>query len=343
MARLKKRGKIRFNFGGIILGAIAIAAVVGFIWVQNGYTYINKITYENNLIPRQFTGYKIAHLSNIDNERLDLVSKLKDTKVDMIIVSGGIVDADGGFSNSIKVLDELTSIAPTYYVLQKQDMQYKNDIIASTKASYINGNSVTIESKDVNVMDYINYNCDAGMIKEIEKNTEESQAYIKYIEQALVNDKNKTIEILGMDCHSENIYDDFDMLYSVLDNTSSLSISALGNISKYKDIEEFGDLGVEVYLAGGTYGLKNHIAEFDGTDQDISYGSSKIFSTAGICKEVPNTRRFFNFREIQIIELDDGLIYKRNPLERFFGIFVEDVGTVFDRDDGFKEHTYDYE
>ena len=45
MARLKKSGKTKFNFVGLLLLVITIVLLVGFIWIQNGYVYINNITY----------------------------------------------------------------------------------------------------------------------------------------------------------------------------------------------------------------------------------------------------------------------------------------------------------
>lgn len=339
MARLKTTGRIRFNFGALILPILAIGLLIGFIWIQNGYTYVNHITYENKVIPRQFTGYKIAHLSNIDNESTDVVSKIKDEDIDMIVVSGGLTDTNGNFSNSIEVLNSLSNIAPTYYVLQGNDIEYKDQIVSNTNAIYLNGKGITIQSDDISAMDYINYTSDEGVIKEIKEGTEESKEYIAYIEKVLAEDKNKTIELLGIDCYSENIYDDFEMIYEATDNTSVFTMSVLGNISRYKNM---GELDIEMYLAGGTYGLKEYIPEFDGTMQDVSQGIAKIFNTAGICKNIPNTRRFLNLREVQIIELSDGMVYKRNPLERFFDIFVKDVGTIFDNDGGFKEYTHYY-
>lgn len=341
MARLKKSGRLRFNFGALVLPILTIVTVVLFIWVQNGYTYINNIKYESNSIPRQFTGYKIAHISNIDNESVDAVSKLKDQDVDIIVVSGGLVDANGNFNKSIEVLNNLNDIVPTYFVLQTKDMEYKDQIVSATNATYLNGNGITIQSEDISTMDYIKYTSDKGVIKEIEKDTDKSKEYVEYIEGVLKEDKDKTIELLGIDCHSENIYDDIDMIYESTDNTSVLTISALGDISKYKKLCEIDT--VNIYLSGGTYGLKDYIPEFDGTLQDISEGVAKIFNTAGVCKEIPDTRRFFNLREIQIIELSDGLVYKRNPLEQLFGLFVTDVGTIFDNDNGFKEYEYKYD
>lgn len=340
MARLKKRGKVKFNFIGLLLIILAIVAVVGFIWIQNGYTYINNITYKDVSIPRQFTGYKIAHIANIDNEKINIASKLEKEEVNIIVISGGLVDTDGNYNNSVKLLNELNNVAPTYFVLQSQDMTYKDEIISSTSAKYLNGDGITIESAHVDVMDYIEYACDTGMISEIKKDTDESKQYIKYIEQVLEEDKNKTIELIGMDCHSENIYDDLDMIYPVFNNTSEITMSLLGNINR---CSELGEIGVEIFFAGGTYGLKNYNQNFDGTLNDKSFGAAKVFSTAGICKEIPDTRRFMNLKEIQIITLDDNKIYKRNPLERFFGIFVKDVDSLFEGDEGFKEHKYQYE
>lgn len=334
--RLKRGASKGSKIYGIVTLIIIVGAVLGFIWAQTGLLLVNDITYSSFNLPRQYSGYKIAHVSNIDNERQHVASKIKSDKPDLIVVSGGLVDAKGKYNNTIKELNELEKIATTVFVAQEKDLDYIDEIISETDAAYFDGNELTLESKGLTAEEYVELHCDDGMLKEIEEGTDEAEKYMQYIEDELEKSKDEIIQIMGVNGFNENIYDTKDEIFAIQNFDSNYRILLFGN---YKDSVNLNDSGLSIVLSGGTYGVKNSTKYTDGA---MTVNGYQLFLSPGVCSDIPESRRFMNFAEVQMITLHDGMIYRRNLLERFIDIFMKDTGTIFDNDGGFTEHKYEY-
>ena len=338
--RLKRGAKINDRIYPIITIIVLAVLTVGFVWAQTNLLLVKEITYSSINIPRQYSGYKIAHISNIDNERQHLASKLKNKDVDIIIVSGGLVDSKGKYDKTIKELDELNKVADTFFVAQEQDIQYIDDIASETDAVYLVGKNVILPEIKITADEYIKLHCDDGITKQIEEGTDEAKKYVEYIAQELEKSKDERLQLVGVNGHNENIYDTKDELYALSDYSSSYRLLAFGN---YKDADELTDTGVNIVMTGGTYGVIDELPIKDGS---VTAGDYQLFVSPGVCKSIPKNvgeKRFMNFTEIQIINLHDGMIYKRNPLERFIDLFMNDTGTIFDNDGGYSTYTYRYD
>ncbi|MBO5388656.1 MAG: hypothetical protein J6A59_11030, partial [Lachnospiraceae bacterium] len=46
---------------------------------------------------------------------------------------------------------------------------------------------------------------------------------------------------------------------------------------------------------------------------------------------------------IHSITLSDGSVSEKNLLEKFLGLFISDVDTIFENDGGFKDYRYEYD
>lgn len=338
MAKRLKRGTSKaINLVHVVLIIAAILAVITFILSQTKYLNITDIKLSSDTIPRQYSGYKIAHISDLDNENTGVVQKTSKSKPDLILVSGGLVDKNGNCQNSIKTLNSLSNIAPTYFVLQPEEIEYESDIVQNTSATYLNNSSITLPAREMTVERYINENCDKGIIKEVKKNTEDAQEYVKYIQEQLDKDEAKTIQICGLNGAESNIYDTLDKLYELEKKEKAYNrILLLGN---NKVADQFKDSGVNTVLTGNTYGIKENNKYYKDANTVYNY---TLLVSRGACSNIPNNKRFMNFREIQMITLSDGQVYKRNPLERFIEIFVKDTGTIFDNDGGFNKTVTEY-
>jgi len=94
---------------------------------------------------------------------------------------------------------------------------------------------------------------------------------------------------------------------------------------------------VDLVICSGTYGIHEN---YGSGVYDIS--DYTLITSSGVCKNIPNDDRFLNYPEVQILTLSDNKVYKRNALERFLDNFIQETGTVFDNDGGFKNHVTNY-
>ena len=337
--RLKKGTSKGSKIYPILTGVILAASVVGFIWAQTNLLVVKDITYSSIHLPRQYSGYKIAHISNINNERQHLASKLKGKDVDIILVSGGLVDDKGKYDKTLKELDELAKITDTLFVGQEDDMEYIDEIADETDAVYLLNKNVLLPEMDLTAAEYIEMHCDDGIKKQVDADTDEAQKYMEYIEGELEKSKDLRIQVLGVNGHNENIYDTKDEIFAASNYDAEYKILLFGN---YKEAANLTDSGASIVLTGGTYGVEEVAGIKDGS---VTSGDYQLFVSPGVCKDIPKSiggKRFMNFTEVQVITLHDGMVYKRNPLERFIDIFMNDTGTIFDNDGGYQVYKYNY-
>lgn len=100
---------------------IAILFAAFGIWIA--YTNDNiEVSYydvKDDLIPDEFDGFKIAHVSDLHNRDWDGRAEdlIAAEKPDIVVVTGDMVDSsDRYFDNSLNFLKEAVKIAPVYYV-----------------------------------------------------------------------------------------------------------------------------------------------------------------------------------------------------------------------------------
>lgn len=105
----------------IIIFTIIIAILL-FLYLQNNMITTTNITVQSSNLPKTFNGYKIVHLSDLHNKTFgkgqkSLIRKIKKTKPDLIVFTGDLIDSRRyNEEPSIKLMKEITKIAPVYYV-----------------------------------------------------------------------------------------------------------------------------------------------------------------------------------------------------------------------------------
>ena len=117
--KLSKRKK------AVIFISVSLSVILALaIWIAWGNTAleINTYKFEHSDIPKSFSGFRIAQISDLhdaeigeNNERL--ISMLKDAAPDIIVITGDFIDSrrtDVG--HSLDLARELVKIAPCYYV-----------------------------------------------------------------------------------------------------------------------------------------------------------------------------------------------------------------------------------
>ena len=212
MAKLKSKKMRNSNFGDTVttffLWFIPIVIIVSFIWAQNNYITVSMNTFESESMPKKFVGYSIVQVSDLDNSSKvsKVVSKTKELKPDIIVLTGGYYDKNGNCNNSVKTVTELAKIAPTYYVTSPDD---KEDCLASTGAINASNTLVRIEPEQLTAEQFIKKNYGDDIINKAKSGDKKSSEYVKYIEEELSksSDGQMALSLIGLtsDSTSENV------------------------------------------------------------------------------------------------------------------------------------------
>lgn len=109
----------------LIISAVLLTLILALIiWTVWGNTalQINQYTISSDSLPSAFDGYRIAHISDLHNTEIGdnndkLISMLKDTKPDIIAITGDIIDSrNTNVDIALKFAERAVQIAPCYYV-----------------------------------------------------------------------------------------------------------------------------------------------------------------------------------------------------------------------------------
>ncbi|SDK91364.1 hypothetical protein SAMN05660472_02235 [Natronincola ferrireducens] len=101
---------------------ILMINLVLFLYFQNNMITTREITIQSYKLPQVFENYKIVHLTDLHGksfgkEQKTLVKKIKKAQPDLIVFTGDLVDSRRyNEEHSIKLIKEITEIAPVYYV-----------------------------------------------------------------------------------------------------------------------------------------------------------------------------------------------------------------------------------
>lgn len=101
-----------------------VILLVTVIWIAWGNTALelNAYTISSNKLPESFSGYRIAHVSDLHNAEFGennalLLEMLKEAEPDMIAITGDLVDSyHTDIQVGIEFAQQAAQIAPTYYV-----------------------------------------------------------------------------------------------------------------------------------------------------------------------------------------------------------------------------------
>lgn len=300
-----------------------IIFVIALLFMRNNMLFTKNFMYKSLTIPKQFNGYKIVHINNIKNKTSGIIGKTKKCKPDLILVTGSLSN-NGKANGSIKLLNELGSIAPTYYVLGDNDDSSITSQI--TNANYIGSNDEVISKNlDISTEDYIKLTYGNSILDLANDGDEQANAYIQYIEDKIAEDSNKTLKITGIEAYNNPDLADKEMIKSTSKGVSEVNIVLSSSAYCFDTIYNYSvDMMLTGYSQDDEGNLKN-VQEEMGTTLLVSNG---------ITGKAPYS--------IQCITLSDGTLNDDNPLEKFLGLFIKDVGTIFDNDGGFQEYRHTY-
>lgn len=314
---------------------ILVVAIIAFVWAQTHLVINTEYIYEDKSIPKSLVGYNIIHISDLKNTKLNIIRNVRKADADIIVITGGYLDSNGNSGNTEKLVKDLVKIAPVYYICNPVD----EDVLKDTGAINIADKNVELTVEAKTAEQFIKETYGDNILKKASANDKLSMQYIEYITQSLLDTANAKINLFGLDNYTEDggMYKARDKAYEILlDSDADYDIALLGNIGL---LSEVCKAEIDMLMFGGTYGT-NQISNKYIKGMYANQGTH-IFVSNGIATP-KGTFRFMNFPSVQIITLSDGTIEDNNPLEKFLGYFIKDVGTIFDNDGGFQEHVYEY-
>ena len=106
----------------ILISIILLFLVSLYLYYENNCLQVSNYIIECNRIPRDFNGFKIAQISdfhNTNSKKLtnDLVEEIKDSKPNIIVLTGDLIDSNKTDVNiAISFVKKINDIAPIYYV-----------------------------------------------------------------------------------------------------------------------------------------------------------------------------------------------------------------------------------
>lgn len=335
---LKDIPTARWIFGWVIRIAMLIALVAALIWSQNNLLLTKTKIFTAQNIPKTFVGYNVVHVSDLHNTSLNVVSKVSKLNPDLILVTGGYTDDHGGFNKSVSIINKLSSIAPTYYILGESDEIVSSQIISNISgATLIEGDTVVIPSPQVNETEFIDTYIGSRIIGLADKGNQDALDYIQYTRDSLAEDSNLVLQVTGVpyDQSEDTI---IEYIYDLIGTDKSIfEIVLTGNAHLFDTISK---ADIDMVFTGSVHGDKTKYPPYtkgiyakDGTTMVLSGGIGNIDGYSS---------RIFNFPEITSLTLSDGTIKDENPIEKVLGYLMPDVNTRFDNDGGFTEHRYSY-
>ena len=110
--------------GIIVLTVLTIVLLTLVVWTVWGNTALelNTYTIKSEKLPENFSGYRIAHISDLHNAEMGkdnekLLSMLREAEPDIIAITGDLIDSrNTNIEIALNFAEETAKIAPCYYI-----------------------------------------------------------------------------------------------------------------------------------------------------------------------------------------------------------------------------------
>lgn len=337
--KLKRSSTTSQKIWGIARLVLLVLLIIWLFWSQNNMIFTKDYIYTSQRVPKTFVGYTIVNVSDIHNSGINVAGSVKGCKPDIILVSGGLTDDNGKYSNSVKTLEKLAKIAPTYYVLGDNDLEHADEILNSVGNGPIFIEDVALEV-DTPVIDesaFIKKYIGNKIVNDSNNEDEDAIQYIEYTKEKLKKDANATLMISGIP-YGEKSNGLVDKIYDIIGTDKSVFQVCIANQASLFDSISKAD--IDIVFSGETHGDKNIVPGY--SKGIYAKSGTTLFLNGGIGNLNGYSKRIFNYPEIISVTLSDGTIKNENPLEKFLGLFINDVKTKFDNDEGFKTYVFEY-
>jgi predicted MPP superfamily phosphohydrolase len=101
---------------------ILVMLLLIFLWLQNNWIQVININFSSSKLHDNFNGYKILQISDLHSKNFGknqniLISKVKNIKPDLIVITGDLIDIrTTDDKNVIGLISGIKSIAPIYFI-----------------------------------------------------------------------------------------------------------------------------------------------------------------------------------------------------------------------------------
>lgn len=120
----------------LILLGVTVLVIIGWVAWTNIHFTTTHYTIDNNKIPKDFYGYKIAVVSDLHNHDWNgaLASQLERENPDMIVITGDLVDSSHtNLDIAMEFIHEAIDIAPIYYITGNHEAWLENYDVLSKR------------------------------------------------------------------------------------------------------------------------------------------------------------------------------------------------------------------
>ncbi len=185
----------------IVLTVLTIVLLILIVWTVWGNTAIelNTYTIKSEKLPESFSGYRIAHISDLHNaevgkDNVKLLAMLREAEPDIIAITGDLIDSrNTDIEIALHFAEEAVKIAPCYYItgnhearvseynIMKSNLSELGVIVLSDARIELEKNGQTISVWGVDdpsfQTDYLFGDAETVMRTKLQTLTSENEAY----------------------------------------------------------------------------------------------------------------------------------------------------------------------
>ncbi len=144
-----------------VITSILLALIIWTLW-GNTALELNTYTISSNRLPKEFDGYRIAHVSDLHNTEIGkdnrkLISMLKEAQPDIIAITGDLIDSrKTKIDIAIKFAEEAVKIAPCYYITGNHearvaDYEYLKHVLEEIGVNVLEDEQVPLKKGDAEI------------------------------------------------------------------------------------------------------------------------------------------------------------------------------------------------
>lgn len=334
--KTKKMKHTSVQFSDFVWWIIRIGIIVAIIFgiVQFFSGSVVHVEFASNSLPKQFVGYKIANVTCIHNKNNNkIISGIRKSNPNIIVVSGGIADVNGNIQTSLRVLNQLQNIAPTYYVLQDSDMAYADAVVSGTSATYLNNSGVLLSDGTMDIDTYLK-----EVMQSADASNNDAEIYTQYVTEKFQQDTGKSLALMGLGNYDNAEAAKFGLYDLVEQANSQFNMLILPQISYFNEVSV---ADVDISFAGGNHGNADVSGGY--TSGVFANNGTSIFIPLGFSGTPDLPKQFWKSPNAQVIELTDNVYGQDNIFSRITRKLMPDVDTIFENDGGFVEYKYNWE
>lgn len=132
----------------ICFGVIICVCMLWLYW-GNHFIEVTNLRISDELIPKQFDGFVIVHVSDLHNAQFGenqqvLIDKISEVKPDIIVITGDLIDSNNtNIDIALDFVEGVSQMAPIYYVTGNHEAWSKDYSILQDR----------LEQMDVSILD----------------------------------------------------------------------------------------------------------------------------------------------------------------------------------------------